>query len=138
MKTLLVLVMLCYGMLVSAQEPVEAFYESGNAFVRFCTAADRVSDTKSSTNADVQNALNCSLYVLGIVHAVEFEVAYSEKMTGKKPVQPFCVPDNVENGQIVKVVLKYIRAHPEEAHRHAGLLAMLALGEAYPYPCPAS
>ena len=138
MKTILVLAVLCCGTVVSAQVPEEGFYESGNSFVRFCTAAERVSDMKGSTDSDVQHALNCSLYVLGIVHAVEFEVAYSEKMTGKKPVQPFCVPDNVENGQMVKVVLKYIRAHPEAAHKHAGLLVMLALGEAYPYPCPAS
>jgi hypothetical protein len=137
-KTILILVILCCAVFMSAQVPEEAFYESGNAFVRFCTAADRVSDMKNSTDSDVQHTLNCSLYVLGIVHAVEFEVAYSEKMTGKKPSQPFCVPDNVENGQMVKVVLKYIRAHPGEAHRHAGLLVMSALGEAYPYPCPAS
>ena len=135
---IILLVTLCCGSFVSAQEPEETLYESGNAFVRFCTAADRVSDMKGSTNSDIQHTLNCSLYVLGIVHALEFEVAYSEGKTGKKPVQPFCVPDEVENGQLVKVVLKYIRAHPEEAHRHGGLLAMLALGEAYPYPCPAS
>lgn len=57
MKIILMMVTLCCGMFVSAQEPEEPFYESGNAFVRFCTAADRVSDLKSTNNRDEARAL---------------------------------------------------------------------------------
>jgi hypothetical protein len=41
MKIILIVVMLFCGMFVSAQQPEEPFYESGNAFVRFCYVGAR-------------------------------------------------------------------------------------------------
>jgi Rap1a immunity proteins len=45
---------------------------------------------------------------------------------------PFCIPDEVTRGQVVRVVIKYIDQHPEQTHELFGFLAYDALKEAWP------
>jgi hypothetical protein len=45
-----------------------------------------------------------------------------------------CVPDNVVPGQGVRVVVKYMEAHPEKLHLNFTELAMSALAETWPCP----
>jgi hypothetical protein len=55
-------------------------------------------------------------------------------MTGRKPASPFCVPDAADDGQIVRITLKYIRNNPEEAHKMTAVLIVEGLREAFPCP----
>ena len=50
------------------------------------------------------------------------------------PSPLFCVPLNTTNGQVVRVVIKYIDEHPPENTKGSdfALLALLALQEAWP------
>jgi len=43
-----------------------------------------------------------------------------------------CTPNKVSNGQMVRVVLKYLREHPEELHRDKLLLVSAAYLKAWP------
>ncbi len=47
-------------------------------------------------------------------------------------IENVCVPDEVTVGQITKVVVKYLKDHPEKLHLGAGLLTMTALKDAFP------
>jgi hypothetical protein len=43
-----------------------------------------------------------------------------------------CVTENVTNGQIEDVVVKYLRDHPEERHLLAAILVVRAVAKAFP------
>jgi len=43
-----------------------------------------------------------------------------------------CVPENVTNGQVKDVVVKYLKEHPEERHIQASILIVKAVAQAFP------
>jgi Ssp1 endopeptidase immunity protein Rap1a len=43
-----------------------------------------------------------------------------------------CVAENVSNGQVRDVVVKYLRDHPEERHLLAAILIVKAMSQAFP------
>ena len=47
-----------------------------------------------------------------------------------------CYPEGVENGQLIRLVLKYIRDHPEQAHEPAAVLVVKAELNAFPCAMP--
>ena len=59
---------------------------------------------------------------------VGFDYGYSYKNRDKT----YCVPSGVNQGQIVKVVRKYIDEHPEKLHELYGKLIIEALNESFP------
>jgi len=56
-----------------------------------------------------------------------FDYGYSSKMR-----TTYCVPSEVNKGQIIKVVRKYIDEHPEKLHELYGKLIVEALNESFP------
>jgi hypothetical protein len=100
---------------------------SGNAFLRQC------SPTPGKANPF---EFFCAGYVVGLIEGADFEAQWVEadlKLT-RKASKAVCRPAAVENGQLVKVVLKFIDAHPEQAHLPTVAIVMYALSEAYPCP----
>lgn len=117
----------------AAQEQKEFPSTSGNAFVRMCSVLDN-KKIDEQTPLENQHAVACIAYAEGVVQGVSQEVAFSHAMTNKEPLRPFCLPDDAENGQLIRVVLKYIRNHPEVAHQSTAFLIVLALKESFPCP----
>ena len=76
----------------------------------------------------------CLYYVNGFVTGINYGTGFAEEKTKQKVPTPFCDPKGVETGQLLRIVLKYISNHPENAHLPTARLIMLALGEAYPCP----
>jgi hypothetical protein len=103
---------------------------SGNAFLRLCSAIDK--EDQSSHEAIAVTA--CLGYVDGFTEGVALERLYAGSKEKQKPSAPFCIPEDVENGQMVRIVLKYVRDNPTDAHMSTSLLMMDALGKAYPCP----
>jgi hypothetical protein len=129
MKTVLVLVFLFCSPFVSAQ--TSEFPEtSGNAFVRLCSAVEK----DDNTQLESAHSIGCLGYVAGFVDGVNLQTSFAEHKTNQKVPKPFCRPESVEHGQLVSIVLKYIRNHPEDAHLPTGILIIPALGKAYPCP----
>jgi len=46
--------------------------------------------------------------------------------------QRSCAPENVTNGQIRDVAVKYLKDHPEERHMLAAILIVKGMAEAFP------
>lgn len=63
---------------------------------------------------------------------MEFGATIAEAKTGRKAPELFCRPDDIENGQLVRIVVKYIRDAPEFAHLPAPSLIINAMRKAYP------
>lgn len=98
--------------------------------MRLCSAIDK--KTEEATHTDINHEIACLGYVEGVAQGESEEVAYVLTMTGKEPPGRFCVPEESENGQVVRIVLKYIGKHPEEAHYSTAFLIASALREAFP------
>lgn len=112
----------------SASQQVEFPSTSGNAFVRVCSGIEK----HDATHTEIQHAIACLAYVEGITHGVAAESAWVRVAANKEPPRPFCLPENVENGQLVGIALKYIRNHPEKSHQSGALLVVESLSEALP------
>ena len=113
----------------SAQEPHEFSSNSGNAFIQLCSVVEK---DENLTAPEIQYTAACTGYVKGIVDGVSEEVAFAHAVTDREPPKPFCLPKDVETGQLISVTLKYIRNHPEETRKSAAFLIAKALREAFP------
>lgn|ERR1039458_4892107 len=125
----LLFTLLCCG--ASAQSK-EFPYDSGNAFLRLCSSAEK--DQGTLTDSERQYEIGCMLYIAGFVDGVETGWAGTVADTKQEKLpKPFCRPP-VEHGQMVKIVLKYVRENPEFAHQDTKLLALFAFQKAFPCP----
>lgn len=126
MKAIPIFLLLC-STFVTAQTS-ELPDQSGNAFVRVCSAIEK----DEHTDLETLHVLSCMSYVSGFVQGVFWEAEFVRINTNKEMRKPFCRPKDVENAQLVKVVLKYIRDNPEEANEPTAVLIISALAKAYP------
>jgi hypothetical protein len=114
--------------------PVEAadegFWTSGNAFVRYCSSIDK--DSRDSV--EMQQKATCASYVMGLDDGAFLRVA------GLPDIEPYCYKggtEGLEQGQIVRILLKYIRNNPEKADQIVPALFLSAMRQAFPPPCSA-
>ena len=128
--TLVALLTLLCSELVCTQEKPEYPSTSGNAYLRECSVIEK--DLKDLTQADMKYVFACIGYTEGVLDGVHAEDGFQTAITGKPQTAPFCVPDAADNGQIVRITLKYIRNNPEEAHKTTSVLIVEALREAFP------
>jgi hypothetical protein len=131
MKPVFLLVPLLLLVPISSQT-AEFPEDSGNAFLRLCSAAEK---GQLSGDSDEQvNIMACVGYVKGVMHGMWLERGAAEAQTGRTISKPYCHANDVENGQIVRIVLKYIRDNPADANKPTALLIVRALAKAYPCP----
>jgi hypothetical protein len=135
MERLMVLVMLALVVIcifvtsgLGADEP-RPIEESGNAFLRECSAVEKERDF---TTVDRAYGLVCSSYVTGFVEGAVFTVDFVRSNGDQKAQAPYCGGGGVEAGQVVKIVLKYVREHPDTAHLRTSVLVGRALQNAFP------
>lgn len=102
--------------------------ESGNAFLRQCAVVEKDHDL---TSADKSNQMVCADYVSGFVGGASAAITFS-RSKGESPSSLYCTDSDTETGRLVKVVLKYIRSHPETADLRTFVLVTRAFQGAYP------
>jgi hypothetical protein len=120
------------GVCLSAQTQ-ELPEVSGNAFLRLCSVIDKDDLKHEAYQSDkAVDTMACLEYLGGFTDGVQVEMELVNAETKRNAPAPFCIPDDVERGQMVRIVLKYIRENPAEAHKHTGALIMKALGKVYP------
>jgi len=118
------------GSYASAQTQ-EFPFTSGNAFLRLCSVVEK----EQRTTAETQQGAGCLLYISGFVEGAEIGHTATKVQTKQENLPgPFCRPDNVETAQLVKIVLKYVRENPEDAHQRTGLVALWAFQKSFPCP----
>jgi len=86
----------------------------GTDLLRFC-----------SDHVDTSEAEFCDAFLLGIRDGVTL----ATELRGVKPILE--VPLEVKQDQLKAVVVKYLNDHPEELHKPAGMLVILALSKAF-------
>jgi len=92
---------------------------NGNLLLERCEAY--LSDTGNVAKGNL-----CFGYVTGIADAHSLFVRWE----GLE--QKWCMPDNIEGAQLVRVVTKYLQERPEKLHHAADILAGNALVESFP------
>lgn len=115
---------------ICSQEKQEFPSTSGNAYLRECSVIEK--DMNDLTQPDMKYLFSCIAYTEGVLDGIQAEDAFQKVTAGKSQTAPFCVPDAADNGQIIRITLKYIRNNPEEAHQRTAVLILEALREAFP------
>jgi hypothetical protein len=114
----------------------EAFYKSGNTFARDCFSMSK--QTTEMTTVEINLNVKCAVYVRGLFDGIQSERTRVVVRDPTKVSPAFFCEENfndVENGQVVRILLKYIRDNPAKADEPVGALFMFAMREAFP-PCP--
>ena len=68
-------------------------------------------------------------YIVGFNHGYELAIILNMEAP---PNNSYCIPQKVTNGQITRVVIKYLKDHPEQLHTSARKLILFALDEGFP------
>jgi hypothetical protein len=73
-----------------------------------------------------EDRTGCLTYVLGAADA------FASALVAAGRPQAFCVPKGTTNDQIAQSVVRFLRAHPEEANSNAALVVLAGLKASYP------
>jgi TonB family protein len=91
--------------------------QTGSAFLSWCE--------KYEAGAENQYSGLCVGYVMGVSEMVS-------RMPPNVAREFACLPENATNDQAVRVVLKYLRDHPEQLHKARLTLTLDSLRTAFP------
>jgi hypothetical protein len=133
-SVLLLVVTGCLAIVPAAARD-EILYDSGNAFARECSSMSK--QTTEMTGAEINSNVQCAVYVKGLFDGIQAERTRVSVLDQAKVSTAFFCEDrfnDTENGQVVRILLKYIRDNPEKANQPVGALFMFAMREAFP-PC---
>jgi hypothetical protein len=101
---------------------------TGNDMLPFCILAEQIitgqSNTPPATTLDAYKMGRCNGMVQGI--------RYLTNSATRAGDYPTCMPDTVTPGQLLSVVVRYMRNHPEHLHRQFELLVFDAYKAAWP------
>ena len=98
----------------------------GNQFLEDCTQAIRSMDGETLTGHQVNLNLHCVAYIEGFTDA---QLWYVLVMNGP-PL--YCSPEGVKVGQATRIVVKWMKEHPESLHLEKGFITGIALRIAFP------
>jgi hypothetical protein len=98
---------------------------TGNELLEQCKYIEKY-DNKSLAGNDFQQLHQCISYVAGIRDTLL--IADPKKWT-----KYICLPTTqISDGQAARIILKFLKDHPEMLHKHKAVLAMMAFMKAYP------
>lgn len=102
---------------------------SGNDLLRYCSGIVQAMD--SGQAGDKFEHGYCLGLMQGITNTARiYGIAYGFERS-------LCLPkDGIENGQAARIVVNYLKAHPELLHEDESVLTFKALSASF--PCPSS
>jgi hypothetical protein len=105
---------------------------TGNAFLSDCTNMVRILDGESLMPGQLQAGFYCSGYIAGFVDA--YGLAQDTEKYREGLSHPlYCLPkDGLAASQGVRIVVKWLREHPETLHQDRKVLVTLAFESAFP------
>jgi hypothetical protein len=112
------------GMLGSGAAMAADLRYDGNELLGQCQEYIKAADKEK--NYSVYDVAMCAGYTQGVVNAVYF---YSDTL---KKDEKFCMPETVTNGQVVRIVVKYLKDNPKDLNEGRMSLVWSALMDAYP------
>ncbi len=115
------------------------YMQSGNYLLTACKQALNATDTNQRWT---EQATYCVSYITGyIAGSSNTTFALWVRKYGPSSITPeraysefgvVCMPDNVTNAQIERVVVRYLDNHPSDLNKSSGFLMMQALQDAWP------
>lgn len=97
----------------------------GSELLRACNAAVRLSDGETLAPDDIARATWCTGYIGGFLDGLAL-------MGWKGGTTKVCLPPKgIENDQAARILVKYLRAHPEILHESGRTSLIVAIGEAF-------
>jgi hypothetical protein len=111
--------------------PSVSYAGDGNELLNNCTKASKASDGEDVSSSDYFGMGTCMGMIRGVIDAGDI-INASAKLRGYTKQNLYCVPVEVSNVQATRVVVKYLKAHPEDLHQRDTTLTVLALKEAFP------
>src|SRR5215470_8817814 len=118
-------IVLCAIFLGSSANAQVAF-DTGNDLLRYCQSADAALAGRGATSADTQEALGEG-FCMGVIGGIRFVVTSSVM----DPRYRLCIPKDVSNGQALRVVVNYMRDHPDALNHTFSFVVLSALVEAW-------
>lgn len=112
------------GLLGSGSAQASDLKYDGNELLSQCQQYLKVAN--SEKNYDVLAVGMCAGFVGGVNSTVLF---YSDVL---KKDEKYCMPDNVTNAQMVRIVVKYLKDNPKLLNEGRTSLVWSALIDAYP------
>lgn len=109
----------CFAVSRASAEDDPQMQTSGNAFLYLCEAP---LDAKP---LNVKSA-ECLLFTIGMGEGIAM---FADR--GGSNVM-FCSPDGVTAGQRARILVKFIKEHPQSAHEETRLLMLASLIDAFP------
>jgi hypothetical protein len=103
----------------------------GESLLRTCSIQVRILDGEKVSSAEAVDAAICVGYVWG-VHDMEFTVQMLEEHQKVVLMHRSCTPSNSSTGQMVRVVVKYLRENHERLNMPAAVLVTDAIRSAFP------
>jgi Rap1a immunity proteins len=123
--------------------PVLGYAQTSPALGQRNPPASALVDACKDIDTPSLNGISCHGFVNGVVSGIAVGVITMGYAVGKttadakvKSLPIPCVPAGATNGEIVKVVLKYIDAHPESLHNSAASEIYMALIGAWGFDGP--
>jgi len=105
--------------------------EDGNELLSRCTKALKASDGKDVSSSDYLGIGICMGTIRGVIDAGNIINSSAEPRDYTKQ-NLYCVPSKVSTIQATRVVVKFLKAHPEDLHQRCTSLIVLALMESFP------
>jgi hypothetical protein len=96
----------------------------GNHLLRVCGAAE-VDMDRGTGARDPQGTAYC----VGLVRGAQIASIQFAPMLQSQ--YKLCAPDGVNNGQMIRIVTKYLRDHPEQLQMDDGVLALMGYMNAF-------
>jgi len=129
-------VLLFFLLLSSSAFAREAKDVDGNQLLEYCNVSVQFLDSGGFKN-DAQSSKSawCMGYVAAFLELSETALVMDET-AGHKDMRRFypCFPEEtgITTGQAVRVIVKYLKDHPEHLHLPAAVLTLDALQHAFP------
>lgn len=120
------------GRATAAQGPVGSAALTANDLLRECTLSLRYLDgDRTLANEEFVYGAHCMGYLVGFYEGYDAK-AHFDKVMGDPSHREVCFPENVPNDQMVRIVVKFLREHPERLQQAPTLLVMAAFNGAFP------
>jgi len=98
----------------------------GNKLLSDCGQLIMLLDGQSVDQSGSEGIAFCLGLLQGLLHMNQL---YEHHLKG---AALFCSPTGTTTGQAARIVVKYLRDHPEELHKRNSVLAFIALRNAFP------
>ena len=103
----------------------------GNDLLRKCNNVTRIFEDGIKESETTGNMLADASFCSGMMQGMTNTIIFFDTFQVNQSI--VCLPeDGISNGQAAKVVIKYLKEHPEQLHVVDSGLAFLALMDAFP------